>query len=398
MRRTPTPEEELILLLCGTADRRRSAAARIEALAAEVEYETLAALMARQLLLPILGTRLTVAAPAHVPTAFTALLEEALSTARRQGIAMEVLSEQIQEDLGAAGIAALPLKGAALARDVHGDPGMRLAKDVDVLVEAEELDHAAAVLERRGYRRVEAAHDERARLHISLEHERGELPRVEIHWRVHWYEDAFSQQMLRRSRQTPAGLRARPADELASLLLFFSRDGLTGLRLPVDVAAWWDANGTTAGPPMLREVAGEFPELREALSAAAMTLDRLTGLPESSVLEASDSRRALAASRLANWTVTGDWDQINANLSLVDLLLSPRGGTRSFVKRSLLPQSAEISSMYRLPASAFWRLAFWRLAHGPKLIVRYLIALWRVRRGRSWVALPASARDAAQAF
>jgi Uncharacterised nucleotidyltransferase len=394
LRRTPTAEEELILLLCGTAERRWRATARIDELAQTVDYEAVGALMARQLLLPILGTRLLEIAPERVPAEFSGLLEETLAATRRHGIAMEVLATQIRQDLGDAGIAALPLKGAALARNVHGDPGMRLAKDVDILVESEQLEKAAEVLGRRGYRRVETAPDEHARLHLSLEHEHSDLPRVEVHWRVHWYEDAFSQLMLRRSRPAPEGLRAKPADELASLLLFFSRDGLAGLRLPVDAAAWWDANGTEDGVPLLDGIVDEFPELREALSAAALTLDRLVGIPANAVLSRhSGSRRALAASRLANWTVTGDWDQINANLTLVDLLLSPPGGGRSFVRRSLLPPNAEISSMYRLPPSAFLRLAFWRLAHGPKLLVRYLIALWTVRRGRPWVQLPASASD-----
>jgi hypothetical protein len=383
-----------MLLLCGTAERRRQTGSRIDVLARAVDYDALAALMARQLLLPLLGTRLLRREPEGAPVAFAKLVEESAMAARQRGIALEALTIQIQQDLARAGIQALPLKGTSLARNLYGDPGMRLTKDIDVLVGLEHLEGAADVLNRRGYHRVDGAHDGPARLHLSVEHDRPELPPVEIHWRIHWYEDVFSAGMLRRSEPAPEGLRAQAADELASLLLFFSRDGFTGLRHAADVAAWWDLHGSADGPPPLDGVVGEAPELRRALSAAAVTLDRLVGIPARVILSErkhSTSPRSLAAVRLANWTVTGDWDQINANLTLIDMLLSPRGGGWSFVRRSLLPPATEVSKMYRLPPSAAGRLAFWRLAHGPKLIARYLMALWRVRGGRPWVDLPASA-------
>lgn len=398
MPRLPTPEEELILLLCGTVERRRLAAERIEELARGADYEALAALMARQLLLPLLGERLLATVPDWAPPRFRALLGEAAVAARRRGAVMEMLGAQLLDDLEAAGIAALPLKGATLARDLYGDPGLRLAKDIDLLVDPAELDAATTVLRRRGYQPAPRRDDggELPRLHLILEHERGELPEVEVHWRVHWYEEEFSRRMLRRSRPAPqGGLRPQRADELASLLIFFSRDGLTGLRLATDVAAWWDRHGGSVERPLLDPIVREAPQLRAALSAAATALERLVGTPAAAMISAAErsrSRRALTAIRLANWTVTGDWDQINANLSLVDLLLSPRGGARSFVRRSLLPPADEVAAMYRLPPSSVGQLLAWRVVHGPKLVLRYLIALWQVRGGREWVTLPAGAR------
>jgi hypothetical protein len=404
VRRLPTPEEELILLLCGTVERRRRTAARIEELSRGADYEALAALMSRQLLLPLLGQRLLGTAPSRATPRFRALVDEATAQARRRGVAMEILGAQLLGDLEEAGIAALPLKGAALARELYDDPGLRLANDVDLLVDPAELEAAAGVLVRRGYRA--AAHrgggGELPRLHLVLEHERGELPEVELHWRVHWYEEEFSRTMLRRSRLLPGGgRRPQPADELASLLIFFSRDGLTGLRLATDVAAWWDLHEDAVERPLLDPVLREAPQLRAAVSAAANALERLAGTPAAAMISADErsrSRRSLAAVRLANWTVTGDWDQINANLTLVDLLLSPRGGTRSFVRRSLLPPASDVAAMYRLPPSAVGNVLLRRLVHGPKLLLRYLIALWRVRGGREWVTLPDGARaDVAQA-
>jgi hypothetical protein len=94
--------------------------------------------------------------------------------------------------------------------------------------------------------------------------------------------------------------------------------------------------------------------------------------------------------RLGNWEGAGDRDQVSANITLVDWLVTPRSGWPEFVRRWLLPPRAKLEQIYGLPENAIGRRLFWRLAHGPKLVLRYLIALWRVRRGRSWVPLPKS--------
>jgi hypothetical protein len=394
VRRTFTPEEELILLLCGTADRRQRTEPAIVALARRVDHETLAALMARQLLLPLLGTRLRELTSPTLPASFSAYLDLALATTRQRGLALEALDHRVREDLSRAGIRALPLKGVALGRALYGGPSLRPTKDIDLLVESEQLDRAAAVLAGRGYRR--GVEDGRQGLHLALEHE--QLPPIELHWRVHWYEDAFSRRMLGGSELGDGGLRAEPADELASVLLFFSRDGLAGLRLAADVAAWWDLHGSPGDQGLLDRVAAEAPDLRAALLAAAISLDRLVGVPAASLLsERSPSRRTRTATRLANWTVTGAVDQVSANITLVDGLLSPAGGGGEFVRRALLPPASRIDSMYRLPRGARGRRTFWRLAHVPKLLLRYTFALWQVRGGRSWMPLPASAGKAERA-
>lgn len=387
MRQAPTAEEELILLLCGTAERRAGAGAgdSLGALAARVDYEVLAALMARQLLLPLLGARLREAAPEAIPGPFAVRHERAVGDARLRGLALEGLERRIRHDLAAAGIRALPLKGVVLSRELYGDPGTRQSKDVDLLVAAEQLDRAAEVLGGIGYRRPSAA--SRSRLHLALEHAQGRLPPVELHWRVHWYEDGFSRRMLNRAGAVDP--RAQPADELAALLLFFARDGFAGLRLAADAAAWWDLHRPRGDRPLLDPIAAEAPELRGALVAAAISLQRLVGIPAAALLsERPATRRTRAATRLANWTVTGDLDQVGANIALVDLLLAPLASSGHLARRALLPPGARIATMYGLPPGARWRLAFWRLAHGPKLLLRYAIALWRVRGGRSWMPLP----------
>ena len=55
--RTVSVEEELVLLLAGTADRRTRAEARMRALAATASFDAIGALLLRQRLALILGPR-----------------------------------------------------------------------------------------------------------------------------------------------------------------------------------------------------------------------------------------------------------------------------------------------------------------------------------------------------
>jgi hypothetical protein len=81
---------------------------------------------------------------------------------------------------------------------------------------------------------------------------------------------------------------------------------------------------------------------------------------------------------------------VSANVSFIDWLVAPRGDWPQFARRALIPPRARIEQMYRLAEDARWRRLWWRLVHGPKMVLRYLIALWKVRRGRQWVPLPQS--------
>ena len=92
-------------------------------------------------------------------------------------------------------------------------------------------------------------------LHFVLVHERGELPPVELHWRVHWYEQRFARERLLPPTAGQEGQwRPAPADELTSLLLFYARDGFIDLRLATDLGAWWDVHGPDLDPGALDEV------------------------------------------------------------------------------------------------------------------------------------------------
>jgi hypothetical protein len=285
----------------------------------------------------------------------------------------------------------LPLKGPLLSRSLYADPGLRPAIDLDILVPREQLAEAVEVVREHGYGPPDdlTTQDGYPTLHYRLRHQGG-LPPVEIHWRVHWYETKFAREMLDRTIETPNGRRPLPEDELASLLLFFSRDGFLGLRLPVDIATWWDRQRRDLETPVVDQIAQRNPQLHRALSASACALADLVGVPAGEVISTGGGLgwRFRAAVRLGNWDATGSRDQMIANISLVDWLLTPPRGGRDFVRRSLIPPREKIKGTYGLGSGARWRTHFWRVAHGPKLLARYALALWGVRGGRRWAPLP----------
>jgi hypothetical protein len=284
------------------------------------------------------------------------------------------------------GIPCLPLKGALLAQRVHGDPGLRPSGDIDLLVPPGRLSEAVDLLMADGYAPPSDRTDARGlpELHFRLDHPGGALPRVELHWRVHWYESAFSERLLQESRFGEDGYRvALPEQELAALLLFYARDGLMGLRLLTDVASWWDANGARIPSGGLQRVAEAHRELAPALATSARLAARLSGAPTDELIDPAPAltRRSEAAARLANPLLAGSTDRKITNYHLVDLLLSPAGERAAAVRRHLVRQPRPRTGL----SSAFERI---RMAlRPPTRLVKSGVALWGIRAGRAAYAL-----------
>ncbi len=226
-------ERHVILLSAGTADRRRAMREQTGPLIAEVDWSRLAQTLRLRKLLPTLGPRILELAGESASNAFAAAVAEALETTRRRGAFLQLVTLRIVAMLAGAGIRCAPLKGPLLGEAIYGDPGRRLSSDIDLLVSPDELQAAVGVVRGLGYGAptdyVEACG--LPQLHFVLVHERGELPPVELHWRLHWYERNFARQRLLPATVVPSGeWRPAPADELAALLLFYARDGFVGLR------------------------------------------------------------------------------------------------------------------------------------------------------------------------
>jgi hypothetical protein len=372
-------ELDLIYLLAGSEQRRSTLRALVADAVARADQPRLARDLAERRLLPLIGSRAVDAAPAAASEQFREAVASARAAARARGLAVEAVTRDVVGELADAGIRALALKGPLLATEAHGDAGLRETSDIDLLVAPGDLDAAAGVLRRRGYgdpadvRRANGLPD----LHLEMQHLT--LPTVELHWRVYWYESVFSERLLARAEPRADGLlAARPDDLIASLLLFYARDGFHGVRLAADIASWWDRHGAALPQRFLESHVTAFPELESGLVAAATATERLTGTPALSWLgrPPAVTGRVATAARLADWAQSDDRDQMSANISLAGALLRPAGALPEFARREFLRPGDG-------PAAV--------AVHAAKVAARYGIALWRVRGSRLWASPPARA-------
>jgi hypothetical protein len=383
-----TAEDELALLLCATRAHRAAHADRIADLAREVHYGRLGGLLSWLKVLQLAGTRLREYTDVP-PPGFRAAVDAAVQRVHLRALFYEAANTAVLDALEAQGIRALPMKGPVLAQAIHPQPGLRDCSDLDVLVPADDLRRAVDVVRTLGYDMPKdlARHGDLPELHYELHHPEGRLPPVELHWRIHWFEQRFSHDMLARSTHDGGPRRAQPTDEFAALLLFYARDGFTGLRLLADIAAWWDRygdDGFDAGA--FAALLDAYPEVRRACLAGGAVVERLAAVNAGpAVAERADRRTSLAA-RLANWNLSGEADQIMANLTLVDGLLAPAGTLTDFARRHLLLPEDRLDQFYRLPPDAGLRRVMWKVVHPPKVLLRYVFALATLLRRRSWSA------------
>ena len=335
-------EQHLILLCAGTAVRREEMSDRAERLAADVDWARLADTLRARKLLPTLGPRVLELAGDRATAEFAAAVEQAIDAGRRQGAFLQLISLRAMAVLADAGIRSSALKGPLLGEDIYGDPGRRLSGDIDLLLAPEQLQLAADVIRGLGYQAPTDYVDDAGLplLHFVLLHERGELPPIELHWRVHWYEQGFARdRLLPPEVDQMDGWRPAPVDELAALLLFYARDGFIDLRLATDIGAWWDAHGSGLLPGALAELMRDYPALERVIPAAVRAAENTVGLPAAEIIGDMPKLglRERMAVRLANPNPRSSQSQLYADVGLIDGLLTPSGGFGAFVRRQVLP-------------------------------------------------------------
>jgi hypothetical protein len=368
------PEYELIRHVASTRDARGHFASEIESLLERSDPLVVGRLLSGQRMVQLLGARIRELSPGFGGETFAAQVERATADARRRAMAIETLASHLREQLDARGIAVLPVKGPFLARRLYCDPALRSTNDLDLLVDASRLDEAIEAIAGLGFEVDERPRDE---IHRALRHPQGMLPRIEVHWRLHWYENCFSSAMLTRAARSGEWLMARADDELAALLLFYARDGFYGLRTAADIGAWWDRYGdTSGGAPVLAEHIRHFPQLRKALVTASRVAEDVVGVPSAAVVPAGrPTVLGRLAARLANPMQIGETDQLRANVALVDGLLGVPTDSRAFVRRRLWIPRAEVATIYGLDDPDGLRARIWQVAHGPKLCTRFLLGI-----------------------
>ncbi len=300
-----------------------------------VDFHMLNAELTRLKLLGLLGPRL-IAQTATDPS-FVAAVDEISAAGRRDAIYKQMITWRVLRALEQGDVVAMPLKGPFMAERLYGDPGARLSHDVDVLVAVHDLRRAISILERVGYVRPRIS-DALPLLHHIFEVPDG--PPVELHWRIHWYESSYAQAMLARSVLDGDVRHPRPVDELMSLFLVYARDGLAGLRTPLDIAAWWSIHGSEGHAAELRAVLDTHPALTRPVAAAALATERLLGVPVCSLLEPPLLRRraTIAAVSLADWADGASKARTRDVEKVVDGLLTGPTGLGRYTVRAGFPR------------------------------------------------------------
>jgi Uncharacterised nucleotidyltransferase len=371
---------QLIVLLSGTETRRRRTSGRVEQLVQSLDWDATADALARARLLATLGPRLIDLAGPSADEQFEHLVAEALASGRRQSALLQMIAQLALDSLAAAGIRASLLKGPLLGEALYGDPARRSASDIDLLVEPKLLAHAVEVVRRLGYAAPGDRVDEHGLplLHFALGHEDRELPPIELHWRIHWYESSFATERLLAPLSQGGSWRPAPADELAALLLFYARDGFLALRHACDIAAWWDARGEELADGELDALIARHPALGPVLRSGLAVAGHVVGLPAASI--AGDRSRLRArervAIRLAHAPSARSEPQQYAQMGLIDGLLAPPGGLGGFAERQLKPPRTATGDGHH-PRRGY-------AAHALRLLGRYaleLLGLLRTPRG-----------------
>jgi hypothetical protein len=373
-------ERQVILLSAGIAARRQIMREHAERLTADVNWSRLAETLRVRRLLPALGPRILELAGGHAGDDFAAAVEQAIETARRQAVFLQLVSLRIVAMLADAGIRSTPLKGPLLGEAIYGDPGRRLSSDVDLLVATEHLHMAVEVVRQLGYAAPtdHVEHSGLPQLHFLLVHERQELPPVELHWRVHCYEGSFARErLLPLTGCSSDGWRPAPADELIALLLFYARDGFIDLRLATDLSAWWDVYGAHLRRGAVDEVLRAYPALARVVRVAAKVTEKVVGLPTAQVFSDTPTLgvRDRIAIRLANPNPHASQSQLYADIGLIDGLLAPPGGFRAFVRRQVLLPREVLEDLDRHAPKRRPRSS---LGRGAGIVGRYGLTMTRL--------------------
>lgn len=243
--------------------------------------------------------------------------------ARRAGL-IDLVALRVSRALEQAQITPIVLKGPQLAERIHGDAARRApSSDIDILVPTSALFSAQDVLTGIGWER---SSDPLLANGLPIHHltlpGQGDMPSVELHWRVQWYDDTeHAAELFARAAAHRGLVVPEPVDLLGVLLLCWARDGFHGLRLAADVAAWWRTFGDAYGADAQR-LWGPGA-LQRTLTIAGRAAAAVVGTP--SPREWPQDRAARLATRVAlTDRPRGERPGGVTQRALLDLLTCPR--------------------------------------------------------------------------
>jgi hypothetical protein len=147
--------------------------------------------------------------------------------------------------IAAEGFTMIPLKGPVLAQRLFGNVGLRVSRDLDLLVKREEFDGVEQLLLKDGYQVIEhpgadLAHMDKRMHHYAYRHRQTGIM-VELHYQMSFSElDLNCAEIIGRAQadkfnQAPL-YRLAPEDELLFLIMHGARHGWARLRWLADIA------------------------------------------------------------------------------------------------------------------------------------------------------------------
>ena len=309
-------------------------------------------------------------------------LAQRLSASYRQNKARAIilLSEaaRIAPEFEKRGIPCIPLKGAALAEDLYGDPAMRPMHDVDLLVPQNALSDAREIMIAAGY------HEETGDLRAGFEEEfRSELSfyraaphpcRVEIHWGLLNFggHEEWTRQAFERSIMTPRGRRLTDEETLLYLAAHSAYHHQNDrLIWEFDVALLLQSKGTLLNDWAVGELA-QTHRLLMPLRWALETGERL-GVPAPPHLAAVMQNRRVG--RVERWALRFARDPQLASAVRTLLTLRSAPGWRPrlrLISAKLFPDREHLETRHH--AHGFWPWIYTKriLSLGGKLALALL--------------------------
>lgn len=178
----PDPAVGVLLAACDPAadERLERALGRVR------DWDGLCRAAERHNMTGVLHRRLQVAGPGAVPARSRERLGATAGETARKSLRMTAQLVRLLRVLDAAGVRAVPFKGAVLSQQAYGDPGARHFGDLDLLMSTEDVLRARAVLAGAGFHGYLAPYDGPAdavllRVGLEVVLRRGDGLMVELH-------------------------------------------------------------------------------------------------------------------------------------------------------------------------------------------------------------------------
>lgn len=293
-----------------------------------------------------------------LPPVLSQRLERAYRQNRARAVVLMGEAQRLMGLFEAAGIPCIPLKGAALAEDLYGDPALRPMTDADLLVPHKHLAEARAIVEKEGYYEEEGdlreGFEEEFRSEISYFRTTPFPIRVELHWGLlnfggheAWVPDAFD-----RSKMTPRGRRLSDEDNLLYLAAHSAYHHQNDRLLwEVDIALILQGQGANLDDIRIGELA-QTHRLLMPLKWALETGERL-GVPAPPHLAAVLEKRKVG--RIERWMLRFARDpELASAVRTILTIRSTPGWRRRFhlMSAKLFPDHRHLEVRHQ--ARGFW--------------------------------------------